>query len=135
LSAMIEYIIPPFPGDTVTVVGAVLIPAAGWPWWGVFAAVVVGSLAGASFNWWLGDWVSRTGDKKTWIHRFLQREAVRPRVDALLERFERHGSIYIVLNRFIPAFRAFFFLAAGMARLKLWKVLLFAALSAAMWNA
>lgn len=135
LSAMIEYVFPPFPGDTVTVVGAVMIPAAGWPWPLVFAAVIVGSLLGASVDWWAGDWVRRTRGSDSWFHRFLARESVAPRLQALLERFERYGSVYIALNRFIPAFRAFFFVAAGMAELRLWKVLLFAAISAAAWNA
>src|SRR5690554_101688 len=134
LSAMIEYIIPPFPGDTITLVGAMLIPNAGWPWAGVFGAVIVGSLLGASFDWWVGDWVQRNGERNTWIHRLLAREKVRPKVLTLLERFERRGSVYILLNRFIPAFRALFFVAAGMARLKLAPVLLFAAISAAAWN-
>ncbi len=135
LSALIEYIFPPFPGDTVTIVGAVLIPTAHWPLPGVFLAVTVGSVIGAAFNWWVGDWVARNQHKNTWVHRFLDREKVRPRVDKLIHRFERHGSAYIAINRFVPAFRAVFFLAAGLARLVLWRVLAFAALSAALWNA
>lgn len=134
LSAMLEYIIPPFPGDTITLVGAMLIPNAGWPWAGVFAAVIVGSLLGSAFDWWLGDWVRRNGERNTWIHRVLARKRVRPKVLTLLERFERRGSVYILLNRFIPAFRALFFVAAGMANLRLAPVLFFAAISAAAWN-
>lgn len=135
LSAMIEYIFPPFPGDTVTLVGAMLIPNAGWPWAGVFGAVIFGSVLGSALDWWVGDWVRRNEQRNTWIHRFLARDSVQPKVQTLLERFERRGSVYIVFNRFIPAFRAFFFVAAGMARLRLKNVLFFAAISAALWNA
>lgn len=134
LSAMIEYIFPPFPGDVITIVGAMLIPNAGWPWQGVFGAVIMGSLVGATFDWWVGDWVQRNEARNTWIHRLLAREKVQPKVQTLLERFERRGSVYIMLNRFIPAFRALFFVAAGMARLRLGNVLFFAAVSAAAWN-
>lgn len=134
LSAMIEYIFPPFPGDTVTLVGAVLIPAAGWPWPLVFGAVIIGSLVGAAIDWRVGVWLQAHRDADTWINRILGKESIQRRVDKLLERFERHGAAYIVLNRFIPAFRAIFFLAAGMAGLRLWKVLLHAAISAALWN-
>lgn len=133
-SAMIEYIFPPFPGDTITIVGAMLIPNAGWPWEGVFGAVILGSIIGAAFDWWVGDWVRRNEDRNTWIHRFLARDKIQPKVQTLLERFERRGSVYIMLNRFIPAFRAFFFVAAGMAQLRLRDVLFFAAISAAAWN-
>ena len=135
LSAMIEYVIPPFPGDTVTIVGAVLIPAAGWPLWGVFAAVMAGSTAGAALDWWLGVWLADHDGRDTWIHRWMRRESVEPRIEKLKEQFARHGTIYIVLNRFLPAFRSLFFVSAGLARLPLGKVLLFGALSAALWNA
>ena len=42
--------------------------------------------------------------------------------------------MYISLNRFVPAFRAVFFVAAGFSRLALWEVLLFGCFSAALWN-
>jgi membrane protein DedA with SNARE-associated domain len=135
LSAMIEYIVPPFPGDTITIVGAVLIPTAGWPFLAVFSAVTLGSVIGAAIDWWVGDWLARNKDKNTWAHRLLDRERIRPKVDKVIRQFERHGPIYIAINRFVPAFRAVFFLAAGLARLVLWKVLFFAAISAALWNA
>jgi membrane protein DedA with SNARE-associated domain len=134
ISAMIEYLVPPFPGDTITLAGAVLIPAAGWPFLGVLGAVTVGSLLGAAIDWKVGAWVADNQHRKTWIHRQLNRERVRPKIDKLIGQFERHGAIYLTLNRFVPAFRSVFFIAAGMARIVLWKVLLFACLSALLWN-
>jgi membrane protein DedA with SNARE-associated domain len=41
----------------------------------------------------------------------------------------------VALNRFVPGVRALFFVAAGMARLRPGRVLLFGLLSAAAWNA
>jgi membrane protein DedA with SNARE-associated domain len=38
------------------------------------------------------------------------------------------------LNRFLPAVRALFFIAAGMAGLRAWRVLFFALVSAFAWN-
>lgn len=134
LSAAIEYVVPPFPGDTVTLAGAVLIPTAGWPFWAVLAAVTVGSLAGAAIDWAAGRWVAEHQTRDTWIHRLLDRDGVRPKIEKVIEQFERHGAIYLSLNRFVPAFRAVFFVAAGLARIVLWKVLVFAALSATLWN-
>lgn len=134
VSATIEYVFPPFPGDTVTLAGAVLIPTAGWPLWAVLAAVTVGSLAGAALDWAAGRWVANHRDRQTWIHRLLKRDRVRPKVEKVIDQFERHGAVYLSLNRFVPAFRAVFFVAAGLARIVLWKVLLFAALSALLWN-
>lgn len=134
-SAMIEYVFPPFPGDTVTIAGAVLIPTASWPWYGVFAAVMSGSMLGSAFNWWIGDWIARHEGQDTWIHRFMQRESVAPKIDKLKGQFEQYGTIYIAANRFLPAFRSLFFVSAGLARLALPKVLFYAALSAGVWNA
>lgn len=39
-----------------------------------------------------------------------------------------------MFNRFMPSFRAVFFIAAGMARMRWWKVLLYSTISAALWN-
>ena len=52
----------------------------------------------------------------------------------MLERFERHGVVYVAINRFLPGIRALFFVAAGMSGLPLKKVLLWGAVSAAAWN-
>lgn len=134
LSAGIEYIFPPFPGDTVTIVGAILIPEAGWPIEGVFAAVMLGSTAGAVFNWWIGRWLGDYEHKETFIHRWLSREPQREKIETLKRRFSKHGSAYITANRFVPAFRSLFFIAAGMSNLRLRNVVFFSALSAALWN-
>jgi membrane protein DedA with SNARE-associated domain len=135
LSATIEYVFPPFPGDSVTLVAAILIPTAGWPVAGVFAAVMLGSMIGCAFNWWLGSWVTREPDRDTWLHRWLRRPKVAERMDAIKSQFGRRGAWYIVANRFVPAFRSLFFIAAGIAQMRLWVVLAWAALSAALWNA
>lgn len=134
-SAGVEYIFPPFPGDTVTLAGAMLIPLAGWPMWAVLSALVAGSVFGAFLDLMVGRWLSLESGRETLIHRWLAREEIASKIDRVTEKFERHGAIYIVLNRFIPAFRGVFFLAAGMARLSTAKVLFYAALSATLWNA
>ena len=133
VSAGVEYLFPPFPGDTVTLAGALLIPLAGWPWWGVLGGLVCGSLWGAALMWRVGVWAA-SGEGDGWVHRWLRREGVSRRVSEVVGRFERHGAVYIVLNRFIPAFRGVFFIASGMAGLRLGVVLWYAALSALLWN-
>ena len=136
LGAGIEYVFPPFPGDTITLIGAVLIPQAGWPWWAVFGAVIVGSLLGSALNWWLGTWLANRKNKESsrigrWLYGDPKRVA---RLERLTARFEKYGSAYIAINRFVPAFRSIFFVGAGLAGLPLGRVMVFAALSAALWN-
>ena len=130
LSALVEYIFPPFPGDTVTLFGAFLVIRYGWnlPW--VFAAVMLGSAVGAMTNFYFGVWLGkryRRGGNARW-------NKVRQQVERVIKAFERHGEVYVVLNRFLPAVRAVFFVAAGMARLRPSRVFIYAMISAAAWN-
>jgi membrane-associated protein len=130
-AACIEYLFPPFPGDLIVVFGAFLVTRRGWPALPVFAAVMIGSMVGFMIDYAAGRALAGAEDR--WATGRLAR--YRPRIDALIARFARHGALYITLNRFLPSVRAFFFVAAGMARLDPWKVLAAGAASAAIWNA
>ena len=55
-------------------------------------------------------------------------------VQRVVAGFERHGALYLTINRFLPGIRAFFFVAAGMARLSIWRVAFWGGLSAILWN-
>ena len=131
LSACIEYLFPPFPGDTITVFGAFLVARRGWSGPAVFGAVTVGSAIGCMLDYAFGRWLGKTEER--WAKGRLGR--YRPQIDSLVERFSRHGGLYIAINRFIPSLRGLFFIAAGMARLRWWVVLAYGTLSALLWNA
>jgi membrane protein DedA with SNARE-associated domain len=82
-------------------------------------------------GWWLG----RTREEgQTWLHRWLRKPKVAQRVERLRGRFERHGALYLVVNRFLPAFRSLFFIAAGMSGMARGPVLGAALLGGALWN-
>jgi membrane protein DedA with SNARE-associated domain len=130
ISALVEYVFPPFPGDTVTLFGAFLVARFQWSLPLVFSVVLLGSAVGAMVNFSIGVWLGgryREG-------RFLRGPRARQSVEKILSAFQRHGEVYIVFNRFLPALRAVFFFAAGMAGLRPLRVLFFAAISAAVWN-
>jgi membrane protein DedA with SNARE-associated domain len=131
LSAGIEYLFPPFPGDAITVFGAFLVARRGWSAPGVLGAVLVGSIVGFMIDYAVGLWLGRA--EQRWTHGRLARW--RPQIDAIIARFARHGGLYLAINRFIPSLRGLFFVAAGMARLRWWEVLAFGTLSALAWNA
>lgn len=125
--ALIEYLFPPFPGDTISLLGAVMVSAHGWSFALVFAALMIGSLAGSMGAFYLGDLL---------LKRRKKRHAV-PQHDALariVASFEAHGPLYLVLNRFLPGIRSLFFVAAGMAGLRARTVFILSAISAAAWN-
>ena len=130
-AAAIEYIFPPFPGDTVTLAGAVLARVGGWSVALVFGALMVGNLVGAMADYYVG-------------RRLLNPERLAKRrgianhegtIKKLLDGFSRYGPGLLLINRFLPGIRALFFVAAGMARLHPLWVMLYAALSAALWTA
>ncbi|HUT77611.1 MAG TPA: DedA family protein [Polyangia bacterium] len=131
LSAMIEYVFPPFPGDTVTLFGAFLAAVEGWSVPLVFVAVTAGSVAGATLDYAIGRRLGRAPVESLTGRKRRLRELAAP----LIASFERHGAACIAINRFLPGIRALLFVAAGMARLSLWRVLLWGAVSAAVWNA
>ncbi len=116
---MLEYLFPPFPGDTVTLFGAFLVTQYSWNLPLVFGVVLLGSALGAMADFYVGVWMGRRYREG----RFLRAPSVRRRVDQVTGAFQRHGEAYIALNRFLPAVRAVFFIAAGMAGLRPARVL------------
>jgi membrane protein DedA with SNARE-associated domain len=130
LGAFVEYVLPPFPGDTVTLFGGFLVMRHGWSMPLAFTAVLVGSGCGAMVDFYVGVWMSRRYREGTWVRN----PATRRQVERVLDAFRRHGELYVAINRFLPALRAVFFVAAGLAGLRPLRVLLFALLSAALWN-
>lgn len=131
LAALIEYVFPPFPGDVIAIASICLALAAGYHVGGVYAALVLGALVGGQVMWWVG-------------RRFAAREnrpalLRRPRAEAALaeveKRFASHGSLFLVVHRFVPALRAFVYVGAGMSGVSGWRVLALGGLSALAWNA
>lgn len=131
LAGAIEYVLPPFPGDTVTLFSTVLAGSAGYGLGLVYVCLTVGAIAGSLIAYAFGGWIGRHEER--WP-RFLRTPRNVGRIEALLERFRRHGAAYLAINRFLPAFRSLFFVTAGMAGLPVWKVVVFGGLSAAAWN-
>ena len=129
LASFLEYVFPPVPGDLVAVLGAWYATHGGLSWTVLFVSLSFGAVAGTSFDWRLGRWLGARLDNRVAVGR-LDRDR--------LERFERAyrrwGGLLLIVNRFLPGVRAFFFLAAGAAGIPLWKVLLYGGISAALWN-
>ncbi len=129
-SAGLEYVFPPFPGDTVTLFGAFLVASRGWSLARVLAAVTLGSGIGAMVDFWLGQ---RAAVAMSRAKGQRWRKAGRE-LELLVERFRRHGPWFILVNRFFPGVRALFFVAAGMAGMPRGQVLALALVAAALWN-
>lgn len=131
LATLIEYVFPPFPGDLLVVLGAWYAVEGALSWPAAFASVTAGAVAGAWFDYRVGAALGRRLEGRAARRGPLSRER--------LERFEasyrRWGAGLLVANRFFPGIRAFLFLAAGASGIPLRRVLLYGAVSAALWNA
>jgi len=133
MGSSIEYVVPPFPGDAVVLAGSVVAGGQGLGFIPVFVATTVGSVFGAWLDFELGVWLAKPGDSV--LHRFVRRPRVSKSVEAVKSGFSRHGDAYLLVNRFLPGVRAFFFLAAGLAGFSRRRMLVIAAVAAMLWNA
>jgi membrane protein DedA with SNARE-associated domain len=128
-ASIIEYVFPPFPGDTIFLFGAFLAGRDILPIWLVYCSGSLGSLAGSLGIYALG----RSKGRDYFIRKnfsFFSADRVR----ALEKRFARWGGVIIAANRFAPGFRPFFFVAAGIARMPALAVAAYSLVSIAAWN-
>ncbi len=128
--SFIEYVFPPFPGDTVVVIGAWYAVHGKLSWPMTFAAVILGAVAGAFIDYQVGVVLGRRLDRSAERRGPLTAE----RLGRVEESYRRWGVLLLVANRFLPGIRAFVFVAAGAARIPLAEVLFFGGLSAALWD-
>lgn len=124
----LEYIIPPFPGDTSVVAAATIAAFDGVPPWLLVLLATLGSIVGAMLGWKIGDWFVRSG----YLNKLKPEH--RATVDRLLGYFEKYGAICLAFNRVIPGFRSFFFIAAAMARIPLRTATFWAGVSGLIWS-
>jgi membrane protein DedA with SNARE-associated domain len=135
LAAALEYLFPPFPGDTVTLAGAVLVTRSDLSLMAVYVAVMAGGLAGAAMDHALGAWLARRRATRADLPRGRWMTAVLAGAERSDRAFARWGDAALLLNRFLPGLRAFLFVGAGLAGLPFRRVMVLAALSGAAWNA
>lgn len=135
LSSLVEYIFPPFPGDVITLFGTWLVVEGHWSFAFALSVVTAGSLVGAAMDYGLGVILSRRLEKlplekdtKYWT------PLTKEKYELVTQKFIKHGAVYILINRFLPGIRAFFFVVAGAVRMPIWKVMVYAGISALVWN-
>jgi membrane-associated protein len=128
----IEYVFPPIPGDTVALFAVALAVRSQLHWALVYLAMTFGALLGGLAAWGFGVWLANHED--SWPS-FLRTPGATRALDAVRRGYEQHGAMYLAVNRFLPALRAFFFVGAGLSRMSAGRVIVFGGISAALWNA
>lgn len=129
LSAYIENIFPPIPGDTVVVFGAYIVGRSQMHFWGVFLSTTLGSVAGFMTYYVLG---RRIGQdyfiRKNF--RFLPAASF----SKAGQWYQRYGYWMVAGNRFLSGIRSVISIVTGIYRLPWLRVMILAAVSCALWN-
>ena len=129
LSAFIENIFPPIPGDVITLFGAFLVGIGELNLVGVYLSTTVGSLLGFLCLFQIGRYMGRPFFIKKNYRFFKAKNILR-----VEKWFGKYGYFLIAFNRFFPGTRSVISLAGGISRLRLSWVTLLALLSCAVWN-
>ena len=130
ISAFVENVIPPVPGDTVVLLGAYLISTGQLDFWGVYISTTVGSVAGFFTMYYIGRHFGRP-----FIFKKSRARIFKPEYFEKVERwFGYWGYWVIAANRFLSGTRSVISLFAGLFHLNAWLVLLLSLLSAVIWN-
>lgn len=129
VSAIIENLFPPYPGDSIIFAGGYLASAGRLNWPLVFASTTAGSWAGILILFWLGRAKGRSlliKKEGRWISRenFVRFE----------NWFARRGILVIIFSRFLAGIRSGVAVAAGIAGLSWKKILIFGLLAVVIWN-
>ena len=127
-AALIEYVFPPFPGDTVVLLGGVYAIRGEKPWGLVFGVVTLGSVVGSAIAYAVGRRLATAFDRRP---DFGERH---PQIVRLQQKMREKGILLIAFNRFLPGVRGPLFVAAGAARMPVGRVLGWGAVSALLWN-
>ncbi len=129
LSAYVENIFPPIPGDTITAFGAFLVGIGRLDFFGVYICTTLGSLLGFMTLFWLGLYLGRRFFIEKDYRFFKAKDIIKAEA-----WYRKYGYVLVAFNRFLPGIRSVISLAGGISRLKVMGVVLLALLSCAVWN-
>jgi membrane-associated protein len=131
LGSLVEYVFPPFPGDTLVLLGAWYAVHGELSWPVTFLSVTAGAVAGAWIDYQVGAALGPSLDRGAERRGPL----TAGRLHRVEQGYRRYGAWFLVANRFLPGVRAFLFVAAGASGMPMGRVLLYGGISAAVWNA
>ena len=126
-SNIIENLFPPYPGDTVILVGGYLASADKLSFFGVFLTSLFGCLTGAMILYFLGLKKGRKAFKKGKILNLSN-------LTKIEEWFKKYGEEVILASRFLTGIRSGVALGAGVGNVKIEKMVIYSSISIALWN-
>ncbi len=129
MSAFIENLFPPFPGDMVTLAGAFVAGEGNIGYIGVLVSTTSGGLLGMLVLYYLGRSKGR---------RFFERRNSKYIGKAALERvealFQRYGNSLLIVSRFLAGVRSAVAIAAGIGDVRPSRMVGLSLISFLLWN-
>lgn len=132
---MLENVFPPIPSELVLPFAGYVAATGKLNPIGVLVAAVIGALLGALPWYWAGRKLGH-GGLKAFASRHGRLLTMSPDdVDRAQEWFRRHGPASVAFGRLVPAVRSVISMPAGVARLPVWKFLLWSLIGTTVWSA
>lgn len=129
-SSVIEYVVPPFWGDTFILLGFFLAGQGIVSWPAIFGAAILGGIAGAAIAYVLG---RRYGLRA--VRRFTGRRRGSRSRERLNRLYRRFGERVLLVNRFLPVVRGLLLYGAGAMHLRPRPVMIYTAIGNVAWVA
>jgi len=129
LSAIVENLFPPIPGDTITAFGAFLVGTGRLNYWLVYLSTTVGSVFGFMALFYLGRFLEKEFFMKK-NYSFFSADSIM----AAEKWFSKYGLLVVLFNRFLPGVRSVISIVSGISKLNPLKVFLLSLVSAGIWN-
>lgn len=129
ISAILENLVPPVPGDTVTAIGAFLVASGKLSYSWVYLSTLIGSTCGYILLYFAGRMLGREFFLK---HNF--RFFPVQKIHNAEQKFHKSGYYIVLMNRFFPGIRSVISITSGLINLHPVKVTVCSLLSAAVWN-
>lgn len=129
LSAVIENLFPPIPGDTITAFGAFLVGSGRLDYFLVYISTTIGSVIGFMILFLLGKYLG----KQFFLNRDYKYFSAQ-KIGIAEKWFSKYGYLVVLANRFFPGIRSVISIVSGITMLNTIKVLIFSIISASIWN-
>ncbi len=126
----LESMIAPIPSEAVMPFAGFLIVDGEFSWAGVIIFSSIGSILGSLISYYLGYWGGRPLVLK--VGRFFLLD--KSHLDSTEKYFTKRGEITILVARFIPVVRHLISIPAGLAKMNIWKFLIYTVIGATCWN-
>lgn len=130
----LENIFPPVPSEVIMGIGGMLVERGEMEFWPLLIIGTAGTVAG-NYPWFLLGQKGGGARLKRFVDRWGRWLTMDwEHVEAAIAFFARHGPWVVFVMRFSPFMRTIISLPAGLARMSVWKFLLFTFAGSLIWN-